>query len=1229
MNNSKSPTYLEVPLVGKNLLEASAGTGKTFTVALLYLRALLGLGTPENKPLTVEEILVVTFTNAATEELIGRIRERIKDALQYIDRPEINKNLNNDEDLNKVLAAAYLPGSVGKKQCKVLLKTALSEFSFAHISTIHSFCVEICNTVSLDSGLPLSITLSTDSEHIDQPITDLWRENIYLDDESYNTIVGKYSVHTKIYKKFLNKQIAQLQTPESSVLEERFLNFLPERKILEDHFKKYRSLYIGVYKKTETLVGHLDGLYKCRQSKKIPKKHLNYFSAHKLLDEKVFKAISKKEEQARIDADLKKELVSDVEKNEFFSFLNAFQNANKRDISLVDYSLFYKSFKSLDNRLTHQENSSTRIFSDRLIQIAADVSEDKRIAELIRNKLPLAIIDEFQDTDPFQYRLFKNIYSGEDCGLLMVGDPKQAIYSFRGGDVYTYLKAKGDVINTYDLKDNYRSADKVVRGINAIFSQLGFDNHPHHTEGAFNQKNIGFVKITAKARKPLLQVESDGEFKPLCAIHAEYLADNSECQLDTLSRRRVVTKNCAEYVHKLLSLSSEDKCFVNEKVKGSDTRQQPLKHSDIALLVNSHTEAMLLKRCLQDKGIPSLTNTQNSIYKEQEAYDCWLILRAILEPTNHRYFESALLATVNGLSYQQVYARIHDDIKLQEWVEELHKLHENIQKQGPLVAINGWFNMVDADQSFIHAENDRRATNVLQILELLQDDFVLFGGGQKMLTRFERAIANEDNSDESLLRLESDEDRVKIVTIHSSKGLEYPVVIVPFAWSQPGQLRDVLYSTHDEQGNALYGFSDQVKNAQQQEIKDEKLRLFYVALTRATQHLKLYFIDSHIPRTHQLSNAYNKSPLGWYFPTANDTESVKTAYSNFVKSLEAVNKGCVSLDDCEISQETNDKQLVSLKKIGKKLNTKIQKYMYRGTSSFSMITKGYSVALKDADEEDSKDSSQQVLMAPEGRHALAKGAHIGTALHNVLEYTDFTRWAGDADDDSREVLDDLVQRELKANGVIVDNKKLELVLHEYSQWIVEVINTPFLNIENNDSVALKDLKNWYPELEFTFPLDHGFSRGGLRDLLEGLGYNLSGLSGSSISGMLTGSIDLVFNHNGKYYLADYKSNHLGNNYSAYTPEKLAISNDKKAYTLQYLIYTVALDKHLSKRISDYDYEKHFGGVFYLYLRGMHPEQGDKGIFFEKPGKSAIEVLSAYLSNNKQTGTASLENEVAP
>ncbi|OUR72562.1 hypothetical protein A9Q78_06495, partial [Methylophaga sp. 41_12_T18] len=420
-----------------------------------------------------------------------------------------------------------------------------------------------------------------------------------------------------------------------------------------------------------------------------------------------------------------------------------------------------------------------------------------------------------------------------------------------------------------------------------------------------------------------------------------------------------------------------------------DSESRPLKRGDIALLVNSHGEAKLLKTALLDLGVASLTQSRESIYQELEAYDIWLILRAILEPTNQRYFEAALLAQINGLGYRKAYEVINDEATLQQWIAKFHELNELFLKLGPLVALTRWFNLIGATQSFMQLDNDRQATNVTQLLELLQEDYALFGGGLKLLSRLERSIASEESSDESLIRLESDEDRVKIITIHSSKGLEYPVVIVPFAWRDSVILKDSLFSGHDDEGNALLGFSGEIKESQKQGLLDEKLRLFYVALTRASRHLVLYFIDANKPRGTDPSAAYNNSPLGWYFPTASDSDSVSLAHTNFTKALTPINEGCIRLENCTVenaltASDTNE--VSEQERISRAFDGKVDQRM--GTSSFSMITRGYSVVLKDDDEPTgNEDQTRQPAHILEGRHALARGANIGNALHNVMEFT--------------------------------------------------------------------------------------------------------------------------------------------------------------------------------------------------------------------------------------------------
>jgi len=1204
MTNNKIPAFLEVALTGTNLLEASAGTGKTFTVALLYLRALLGIGTPNDKPLEVKKILVVTFTNAATEELISRIRHRITEAITYVDTP------GDDQSLKDVLNVAYELRN--KEECQRLLMTALSQISFAHISTIHRYCANICSSVAIDSGLPLNLTLSIEGGLVEQSIKDIWRQNILLDDYNYKELISTYSNHQSIYKKALAKNLDRVHVASDEILRNDLLTHRPERAEITALFSQHNALFKAPYNKDDKIESMLDMLYDVEgDSILISPKVVKFFAKSNLVNSTVYKA--------KVDEKSQQSYIGMVDKFPLFELFDPFAKTRKRTIQLVDYNFFYQSHNQLKTRIKRLENANGEVHADRLIQLAADMSKIPRVAQLMRENLPLAIIDEFQDTDSFQYELFKNIYSAGKCGLLMVGDPKQAIYAFRGGDIHTYLKAKQDVNHTYDLENNFRSAKAVVEGINAIFSRVK-DGHAHASKGPFKQEDIPFLSVSAKADKQLLQIVETNGWQSLNAIHGEYLPDNYNCSLTSYARQTLVAISSANYAAKLLSLSIQGKCF-KAGSEGTTNEQQSLKKGDVAFLVNSHSEAKLIKNALAQKGIPSLTQSRESIYQEQEAYDCWLLLRSFLAPTNHKYFEQAMLADINALGYQKVYSIINNESMLQTWIAAIHELNSILLEQGPMVAINRWFNQIGANESFMQLSNDRKATNVMQLLELLQEDFAMFGGGQKLLTRFERAISSHELADEKLLRLESDEDRVKIITIHTSKGLEYPVVFVPFAWRDSASVFDQLYSAHDDNGNPQLGFSKELKNKQKLELQEEKLRLFYVALTRASQHLVLHFIDSQTPIGKEPSKGYNQSPLGWYFPVNNDEDIVRKAFDDFQRTLEPINHGCISLEDIhvKINDVVENSQLEILERKGNDFNGRIDGFI--GTSSFSALTKGYSVDLKDADEENSDNEASvgnTSSVVATGRHALAKGAHIGTALHNVLEHTNFIDWNKDSVLPAQQALLQRTNYELKSNGVLYKESDLEQLSPEYSKWLEEVIETPFLNINKssseNQAIALKDLEQWIPELTFTFKLSKYFGKSGLRDLLKQHGYNLEGLSGNTIHGMLTGAIDLVFEHDQKYYLADYKSNYLGVDYQAYNVENLGYNNDKKAYTLQYLIYTLALHKHLKTRLSNYTYETHFGGAFYLYLRGMHPDINyrGKGIFFHTPSIKVIKALDSYF-----------------
>lgn len=1205
-NEQSQAVFLKAPLHGVSLLEASAGTGKTFTVALLYLRALLGVGTAQNKPLSVKEILVVTFTNAATEELISRIRLRIKEAIIYERNKDKHKDKNeeNDAELEQVLSKAKKIRN--ESEINELLKTALSEISFAHISTIHSFCADIIKSVAIDSGAPLDFQLSTDKNQLEVNIADLWRRKIDLDKVLDQKDGHKYSFYQLVFKTALQKKVDSIKLGEQEICASELSEKLPKKAELENLFFSNEHMFTANYKPAK-LAAKINSLYAFADgSQKANYSVLNTFSLNNVISGIGIRGVDKNEKQL---------LIEKFQNKDFFKYCNKFEAFDgRKGVNKRDLMFFSESMQWLKKRVKQTEEQTSEIYSDRVIQLAAEISNDEKVAQKIREQLPLAIIDEFQDTDPFQYQLFKNVYQDQtEAGLIMVGDPKQSIYGFRGGDIHAYLQAKGITNKTFNLPNNYRSSEQLVNGLNGIFKVVENSEHKNHDKGAFDNQDIEYTDVTAKASEPLIQIKSEMGVRNLNAIEGIYLEDNNQGELSVGHIRSLVANNSARYVEKLLSLSEQHRCFKDKKQK---KKVQP---GDIVFLVNSHSEGKLIKKALQKRNIPAITQTKESIYQEQEAYDIWLLLRSLVSPEDFSFFKAALMASVNCLPYEQAAHILDDETLLLEWIEFWHDLSQELSEKGPMPALHKWFKAIGANLEFNQTDNDRKASNVMQLLELLQIEYSTLGAGQKLLKYIENAMSNKDSTeDEKVLRLESDDARVKIYTIHASKGLEFPIVLVPFAWIYNDNDRDKLFVAYDKAGKQVAGFAPEYKALKKEANKEESLRRFYVALTRASQHLVLYFIDYCDYRNPgKPSHGYNQSSLGWYFPTNNPSDTVAGAFDVFKQTVAAANRDCVSLNDlADIESHSESKEKIKERKLVNQFIGTIDRYI--GTSSFSAITRGYSSTLKDDDSEEETQEPDEPIVA-EGRHALAKGAHVGTALHNVLEHTDFKMWQDSNLTKANEQLTQLLTKELKSNGVIYKNQDIEDMLPQYNKWLSEAIKAPFHQSHDLTSgIALKDLDNWLPELEFTFQLNKGFNKDRLRKLLNEHGYQLSGLKGHSIHGMLTGAIDLVFKHNDRYYLADYKSNYLGADYTAYDAVNLDRNNDEKAYTLQYLIYSLALHKHLQYRMPDYDYESHFGGAYYLYIRGMHPDHPEKGIFFHRPPLTVINALDKYLCSTEQT-----------
>jgi exodeoxyribonuclease V beta subunit len=506
-----------------------------------------------------------------------------------------------------------------------------------------------------------------------------------------------------------------------------------------------------------------------------------------------------------------------------------------------------------------------------------------------------------------------------------------------------------------------------------------------------------------------------------------------------------------------------------------------------------------------------------------------------------------------------------------------------------------------------YPDGERRVTNLSHLLELMHRDTARGGMVAALEWLADKRAAPGNKNEEELLRLESDENLVKILTVHAAKGLEFPLVFCPYLWD--GRLhatREDSITFHDpaqRHAAVLDLGSDMLEASRPLAIREElaeSLRLLYVALTRACY--RCWMVWGHI------NEAETSAPAWLLHRRAGAADSVAVALSDALirddlERIAASADGRIAVRPIVPGRECD---VVSgpapLQQLAARPFTGAVRETWRLTS-FSALAHARAVETPDYD---AGTRAVEIEAAAETLdiHAFPRGARTGRCLHAIFEAIDFA-------DPSRAMLERAVAHALAAHDFSA--RWVDVV----SDMVEFVLATP-LDESGKLRLARVTADRRLNELEFYYPIAH-LSDGGLRALLlrwefpDEIRERIGALEFAPARGYMKGYIDLVFECDGRYYLADYKSNWLGPSASAYGVLELRKAMAREAYYLQYLVYCIALHRYLAGRIADYDYDRHFGGVYYLFLRGMRPDAGRNGIYADRPARALIEALDRYLA----------------
>ncbi|CAK0780373.1 RecBCD enzyme subunit RecB [Gammaproteobacteria bacterium] len=1230
------PTALDpitFPLFGTRLIEASAGTGKTWTIAALYVRLVLGHGGSASfqRPLLPPEILVVTFTEAATEELRDRIRGRLTEAAYCFRRLAEGDSSNLDPFLLE-LAMHY--GENERAGCARRLEIAATWMDEAAIYTIHGWCNRMLRQHAFDSGSLFEQEISAgDAELLNEVIRDYWRKFFYPLDEEATLAVRQLADSPDTLAKQLREFLREFDTVSAEIpndppaILQSWGRWETQRKKLERqarHNWAEQREEIEKNLREASAKGWLNGTSYPRA---------NFDTRLQALANWAERGVSPHDDKwlrgfGQTQLKMNKAHQDKVPRHQAFVHIDELINhaAEKPDFSRE--LLFHAARWVRDRYAQEKQRRAWLDFDDLLIHLdrALQASGGAHLAEVIRQQYPVALIDEFQDTDPMQYRIFASVYQveedREDLGLFMIGDPKQAIYSFRGADIYTYLKARTTTQGRhYTLDQNYRSTTDLIAALNRIFSYA-----EGHAEGAFRFKTtaeenpIPFLPVAARGRAEQLLVEG----QPTAAITFWQLSGESGRAVSLTKYREAMAESAATEIARLLNLGVAGQAgFYREHSIVS------LCPADIAILVRDRHEAGAIRQALATRQVRSVyLSDRDSVFHSNEASDLLFWLKACAEPERERGLRAALGTATLDLRYEELELLNQNELRWEAEVERFRGYRGIWRNQGVLPMLRRLLTDFDLPARVLKkTSGERILTNLLHLSELLQTAGVELDGEQALIRYLADAIANggTEEAREHILRLESDAELVKVVTIHKSKGLEYPLVFLPFICSfrEASATSRGWYRFHDAKGELQidFGGGAEAKQRADRERLQEDLRLFYVALTRARHAcwLGVAPIKSGNVKDCQL----DKSAMGYVLAGGRPISATE------LDTALAVLKGdCPSLriEPAPIANQqkylpnTVAPVLVEARKITKRV---AEHWWIASYSALKLDVTGKGEASQTigpdapdtpiqanlAEITDELELPDTPFSATTGLHRFPRGPQPGTFLHGLLE------WA--AGEGFGRVSEDTVLRE-DTIARRCNHRGWTHWIRPLCDWLGSLLVMPMAL--PSGPVALADLEEdaYQPELEFWFAAHQAdallLDRQVTAATLGGL--PRPRLLPNRMNGMLKGFIDLIFQHDGCYYVVDYKSNWLGQDGTAYTREAMRDAVLEKRYDLQYTLYLLALHRQLQARLRGaYDYDEHIGGAVYLFLRGVDgPYQG---LHLEKPPRTLIEGLDKLFSGKKQ------------
>ena len=1228
----------EVPLGGVQLIEASAGTGKTWAICGLVLRLLL------ERRLTVQQVLVVTFTNAATAELRERVRQRLVDVLAGLKNPPPpGAPASGDRFVPDLLASLHAAGH-SDADLQPRLEQALQDFDEAAIFTIHGFCQRALADTPLAALMPLQQELLADDRALlAEVVQDFWRQRVAgagADAALAAQLLERGDSPerwARLLKRHLARPLSRLLWPADI---DSPVDSAAQQQALQAAFTAAQAAWATQRSAVlDALATGLGGLHKTYYKPDAPAVAGAAWDALLAAPRAPADAPEGAVLLAADNLARRTTKGNSPPAHPFFATAQALLDAmaaSSHALALARLRLLRDLLRDGAQRQREAKRARRVVaFDDMLANLHQRLHDPAApgLAAALRQRFPAALIDEFQDTDPLQWAVFQAVYGGPEADgapLFLVGDPKQAIYSFRHADLHTYLAARSQAQAVHTLAQNQRSVGPLITALNRLFGvhgrplmQPGLDYHPV-TEGS--------------KPKPVLVDASDAR-APLQVWTLPRPASGPLLKSDA---KRCAAATCAGEIARLLTEARAGRITLGGR---------PLEAGQIAVLVRSHAQGGVMRQALAALGVGSVELSQASVFQGPDAEELERVLAAMLQPGRDGLLKAALATRVMGLAAHQIDALAGDEAAWLDQVLAFGRWGATWRQRGIGVVLQQWRQAAGVAQRLLAApDGARRLTNLLHLGELLHQASADQPSPEALL-RWLQAQRDDPRGDEATqLRLESDQHLVQIVTIHKSKGLEYPVVFCPFLWDgrsnlQPDGLDGV--AVRDDTGQAGVDFRsgldaafDEAAAKAQAKLEDaaETLRLVYVALTRAVQRCYLVagsysMLAFGKPSTTESGRSLlNWLVLGggltgtdWFdskrkpappFEVDAAWQTLATPGALAVDVLPPAHRQPLPPGDdatAPLSALAPPAPLPRPWRIG----------------SYSGLTQQLLDSPAAPDEADTSalqpragaDHDAAVADAADGDGAAApmpaddirrfpRGAQAGECLHAAFELADFsdaTTWPAAADQALR-------QHGPLATRDGADDDALSAMLQ---RALADVLATP-LPVGTATPLRLATLgrRQRLVELEFHLHAPQ-LSAHALQRTLAAHGYPAPRFGFSELQGYLKGFIDLVVVHEGRWFIADWKSNHLGDDPADYAQAGLDAAMTAHHYQLQSLVYSLALQRWLQQRLPGYRHDTHFGGALYLFVRGLRPgwTQADgrpTGLHVHRPSAAVLQQLSALL-----------------